>query len=236
MAAFNINGQSTENTDKTGVFNFLYKQPGGQALLGLLALGLVCYCIWRLIAAFRKENTEDDKKKEYVKRVRYVFSAIAYGGIAIQVVKKLLNSASGGGGDDSKETLARELLSKPFGQILTGIAALILLGVGIYQIYYGYSEKYKKHVNKAVNEKSRGPMMTAGKIGYIARGVVWMLLAWLFVKAAWNANSNSAGNTAKAFGFLQDTAYGPYLLGAIAIGLFCYGVFSFVRARYENFV
>ncbi|WP_297333067.1 DUF1206 domain-containing protein [Flavobacterium sp.] len=236
MAAFNINGKSTGDTDKNGVFNFLYSQPGGQVLLGLLAVGLVCYCIWRLIQAFTgNSDSSEDKKKEYAKRARYLFSAIAYGGIAFQVVRKLFISASGSG-NDSKENLARELLTKPFGQVLTGIAALILLGVGLYQIYYGYSEKYKEHVDKAVNEKSRKGMMTAGKTGYIARGVVWLLLAWLFLKAAWEANASNAGNTSKAFGFLQETSYGPYLLVAIAVGLVCYGTFNFVRARYENFV
>lgn len=237
MAAFNINGKSTGDTDKNGVFNFLYSQPGGRVLLGLFAIGLICYCIWRLIQVFKGSSgiSSDDKKKEYAKRVRYLFSALAYGSIAFQVVRKLFISASAGG-NDSKESMARELLTKPFGQVLACIGALILLSVGIYQLYYGYSEKYKKHVDKAVNEKSRKAMMTAGKIGYMARGLVWLLLAWLFLKAAWEANASNAGNTSKAFQFLQELSYGAYMLAAIAFGLICYGTFNFVRVRYEKFV
>ncbi|GGB67382.1 hypothetical protein GCM10007424_04230 [Flavobacterium suaedae] len=237
MAAFNINGQSTKETGKGGVFDFLYQQTGGQIMLGILALGLVCYCIWRFVEAFSKKDT-DKKSKKYIKTFRYIFSAVAYGVLAYRVIKKLISgissSSSDSGGNSTQQNVAQELLSKPFGQILVGIAAAILLGVGIYQIYYGYSEKYKKHVDKTV-EKGRKIMLNSGKMGYIARGVVWLLLAWLFAKAAIDANASKAGDTAKAFSYLKDVEYGPYLLAAVGFGLICYGVFSFVRARYEKF-
>lgn len=234
MAAFNINGQSTKSTDKDGVFDFLYKQTGGQVILAFLALGLVCYCLWRVVEALGKQDI-DKKSKEYSKRFRYIFSAFVYGALAYRIIKKLISGiSSNNDGGGSKQNMARELLTKPYGQILVGIAAAIFLGVGIYQIYYGYSEKYKNHVDKTV-ETAKEAMLTAGKMGYIARGIVWLLLAWLFVKAAINANANNAGNTAKAFDFLKDVAYGPYLLAAVGFGLLCYGVFNFVRARYEQF-
>jgi hypothetical protein len=75
----------------------------------------------------------------------------------------------------------------------------------------------------------------AGKLGYVARGIVWVVLAWLFLKAALHANSAEAGDTSKAFSFLQDAAYGSYLLGAVGLGFICYGAFNFIRVRYESF-
>ena len=78
-------------------------------------------------------------------------------------------------------------------------------------------------------------MLVAGKAGYISRGIVWLIIAWMLMKAAIRASSQEAGDTSKAFGFLESSPYGSYMLGALGLGLIGYGVFSFVRARYERF-
>jgi len=153
--------------------------------------------------------------------------------IAFHLSRILLSDKSGSG--DQKQDLARELLSKPFGQWLVGIGAAMLLGNGIYQIYYGLSEKYMKHVEKAGASDYKKELLFAGKIGYISRGIVWFLIAFLFFKAALHANSAEAGDTSRALAFLQDAPYGSYLLATVGIGLLFYGMFNFIRARYENF-
>ena len=62
-----------------------------------------------------------------------------------------------------------------------------------------------------------------------------VLLAWLLFRAAFQADSGEAGDTGKAFHFLEAAWFGSYLLGALGPGLVCYGVFNFVRARFERF-
>jgi len=76
-------------------------------------------------------------------------------------------------------------------------------------------------------------MIRAGKAGYIARGIVWVIIGWLFLKAALNSNPQQAGGTSSAFQFLETSSYGSYLLGAVALGLICYGIFMFMRAKYK---
>jgi hypothetical protein len=231
MAAFHINGQSVNETDKDGVFDFVNRQAGGQVLLAIIALGLICYCIWRGIQTFGDTEGKGKDGKGIAARARYLFSGLVYGYLAFHVLQLLLSASSGSG--DSKQGVAKELLSKPLGQWLVGIAAVTLLGIGIYQVYYGLSEKYRKHVDKAGGKHTK-ILLGAGKVGYVARGAVWLLLSFLFFKAAIHANSSEAGDTSKAFGFLESTAYGSYLLAAVGLGLICYGTFNFIRARYEN--
>jgi hypothetical protein len=69
----------------------------------------------------------------------------------------------------------------------------------------------------------------------VARGLVWLIIAFLLLKAALHADSAEAGDSGKAFLFIENTHYGSYLLGMIGIGLIAYGVFNFIRARYESF-
>ncbi len=233
MAAFHINGKSTRSTDKEDVFAFVYQQTGGQILLAIVALGLFCYCIWRGIQAFTDSEHKGNQAKGLLARARYLLSGLVYGYMAVHVSCMLLSIQSSGSGD-GKQAMARELMNKPFGQWLVAIAALILFGVGIYQIHYGLSEKYKKHVEKLGGAKGKKILWSAGKIGYTARGIVWLLIAWLFAKAAFYKKSSEAGDGSKAFGYLYDLSYGSYLLALIGIGLMCYGIFNFIRARYEN--
>ena len=127
-------------------------------------------------------------------------------------------------------------LNHSFGQLVIGLAALVLAGVGIYQIYYGLSEKYRKHVQQLNLHSSRSSLLLrAGKAGYISRGIVWLIIAYLLLRAALHNNSSEAGDTGKAFEFIESSAFGSYLLGALGVGLIAYGVFNFIRARYETF-
>jgi len=227
MAAFQIGGRSTRQTDVAGVLD-LVRQTGGQIMLALLTLGLFCYCGWRLLQAFADTDQEGREAKGLAKRGLYLLSALAYASVAIAAARLLLNQPGQSGGD-SKQTIARTLLEQPFGQLLAGIVALIFIGTGVYQLYYGFREKFRKHAGTAGRW-----FIAAGKIGYCARGIVWLILGWLFAKAAWKARASAAGDTSKAMGWLSDGTWGTWLLAAVGLGLACYGLFNFVRARHER--
>jgi len=233
MAAFEIGGQNGNKADKKGVLQLIEDQPGGKLLAILIAVGLLCYSVWRLIEAFARHDN-NDLKKTAGKRIRYFFSGLLYLSFCVYAWNHLLGQ--GGGEGDGTQDMASQLLQKPFGQWLVGIVALIFAGTGIYQIYYALSEKYKKHVQGLnLHNTSSRLLLRAGKTGYIARGIVWLIISWLLIKAAVHANSKEAGDTGKAFQFLESASFGSYLLGALGLGLICYGFFNFIRARYESF-
>ena len=232
MAAFHINGTTSGSVDKKGVFGFVEHQYGGKILLGALALGLLCYSIWRFISAFSKDDAEPDRKK-WGKGVRYFFSGLVYLSLAVYAGKMTFQKDDSGSG---KKDMLSGLFEQPFGQVVAVLVALALAATGIYQCWYGLSEKYKKHVKKMdVPEKTGSMLLVSGKIGYVARGIVWLTLSWMLAKAALHENASEAGDTSEAFGFLQSGGYGAYLLGALGLGMVCYGIFNFIRARFETF-
>jgi hypothetical protein len=231
MAAFELADQSNNDASRDGVFQVIKDFPGGAWLLILLAAGLVCYSIWRFIQTFTNSGIE---QKKFSKRLRYFFSGLAYLSVAFTAFQLASQNTKSNG--DSNQYMAAELMSKPFGEWLLGIAAVIIAAVGIYQIYYGLSEKYRKHVQN-LNIQSEGStlLLRAGKIGYVARGVVWLVISFLLIQAALHSNSSEAGGTSKAFQFVESSTYGSYLLGGLGLGLVAYGIFNFIRARYERF-
>lgn len=234
MSAFEIGGRSDEDASKKGVFD-LIEGVGGKLLLGVLGIGLFCYAVWRFIQAFSEGRQAKGTTKKGGKIIRYSFSGIVYFLLALYAARRFFGNGDKGGGDNTQSTVS-ELMSKPFGDWLVGLLGVALLITGIYQIYYGLSGKYRKHVQDlSLRSAASRNLLRAGKIGYVARGIVWLMLAWLLFRAAFQSDSGEAGDTGKAFHFLETASYGSYLLGALGIGLVCYGAFNFVRARFERF-
>lgn len=232
MAAFNLNGQSEEKTKSSDLFGFVYEQTGGLIILAVIALGLICYSLWRGMQTFMDTEEKGKTTKGLAIRLRYFFSGLLYASLAAIAIKLLFTGEKDS--SDSNQGMAEELMSKPFGAWLVAIAGVCFAAIGIYQIVYGLSDKHKKHTTKAKGLVEQKPLLIAGMIGYISRGLVWLIIAWLFIKAALNSNPSEAGDTSKAFSFLSEASYGSYLLAATGLGLICYGLFNFIRVKYDR--
>jgi hypothetical protein len=233
MAAFEIGGQSESNTNKEGILTFIQRLFAGEILLALLVIGLLCYSFWRGVQCFTDTENKGTKTKGIAVRSRYLLSGLIYLSFAIAAIRHLLHESSDSG--DGNQEFIGQLLAKPFGQYFVATAALIIAGVGIYQIVYGISGKYKKHVSGLqLGTDAATFLVKSGLVGYTARGIVWLIISWLIFKAAIHANSNDAGDTNEAFSFL-DASYGSFLTGLLGLGLVLYGIFNFIRARFEHF-
>lgn len=233
MAAFEIGREAGKDVDKERAFNVIEHLPAGKWLLAIVALGLLCYVLWLLTQAFLLPGKDDSKIKRLSKKIRYLLSGLVYLSLAVFAAKMVFQNQDDSG---SQQQVIENIMQDKNGPLLIGLAAIIIAVVGIYQIYYSFSGGYKKHVSlSSVDAKNRDLLLLSGKIGYAARGVVWLIIAWLFSKAAWSSKASDAGDTAKAFRFLESASYGSYLLGALGLGLLCYGIFNFIRARYETF-
>ena len=234
MAAFEVGGKEVQDTDQKGAFQLILEQPFGQVLLGLVALGLACYTIWRLLQAGLDPERKGSDAKGIARRVGYASSGLFYGSLAFYAATLALGNGSQSGQGDSRQHLARELLQQPFGQWLVGLVAVGTMLFGGYQIYRAVSGRYRRKIQESqLRTEYKTMLVRAGLVGYIARGVVWILIGYLFLQAALHANAQEAGGTEKAFGLLEHGTYGSLLLGLVALGLICYGVFMFVRARSE---
>jgi hypothetical protein len=103
------------------------------------------------------------------------------------------------------------------------------------QFYRALSGNYKKHVQNAGsgNPHAASTLIRTGQVGYIARGIVWLAVGWFFLEAAYKKSANEAEGSGSVFQWLGSGPYGDLILGTMAIGLLCYGVFMFVRAKYQ---
>ncbi|HKH59914.1 MAG TPA: DUF1206 domain-containing protein [Flavitalea sp.] len=110
MAAFEIGGQSNQESTKEGVFNSIKEFPGGIVILILFATGLICYSAWRGIQAF---SGRDSSEINWTKRIRYFFSGIFYlslAGTAIQMIFRDPNKTG-----DENQYWVSQMLNHSFG-------------------------------------------------------------------------------------------------------------------------
>ena len=235
MAAFG-NGGSTGG--KQNAFKWIIEQPYGQILLGLVILGLLGYVVWRMIMAFKDPDGYGTDAKAMMKRAGFFFSGLVYLLLAFSAARMLFpaligGSGSGSGGEGGREMLIAKALQQPFGQILVGVFAAIVIGKGLYQLYRGFTGDFKGHINERTMSKEEHAVFTrTGRVGYIARGIVFALIGYFLVQAALQSDASEAGGTSQVFSFLSNN-WGPYVLAAVAIGLAAYGVFMFVKSKYR---
>lgn len=69
----------------------------------------------------------------------------------------------------------------------------------------------------------------AARIGYAAKGIVYVIIGAAAVSAAFGSGGDTKGPS-EAIRDLADESYGPWLLGAMAIGLLGYSLWRFVQA------
>lgn len=229
MTAFNIGDDHAEKANSKGVFKTIQDLPAGVFFLAIIAAGLICYMAWRFIQASTSNKTNS---RNYLgKRLRYIFSGIAYGALAFTAIRIILHTQSGNG--DQNQEFASKILQESYGQWIAAAVALLFASIGVYQIYYGLAEKYKKHANGFITDSSQ-LLLKSAKIGYVSRGIVWLIIAWLFLRAALHSNSSEAGDTGKAFEFIESSTFGTYILVTLSLGVIMYGIFNFIRARYDR--
>jgi hypothetical protein len=71
-------------------------------------------------------------------------------------------------------------------------------------------------------------------MGFMARGVVFILIGGFLIVAAWYSSSQEAIGLGGALAKLGSQPYGQVLLGITAAGLLAFGVFGLVQARYRR--
>lgn len=238
LAAMSVFGKWGEVGDQGNAFKWVLGQPFGQILLGLVVIGLLCYVGWRMLMAFKDPDGLGTDAKAMVKRVGYFFSGLTYLFFAFSAIRMLLpeltgGSSNGNGGEEGRQMLLSKALDQPFGQVLVGILAAIIIAKGVYELYRAYKSKFESGVNERyMTHREHEIYKRTGRLGYAARGIVFGIVGYFLVRVALESDANNAGGTGEALNFLEQSG-GPYLMAAVALGFACYGVFMFVRSKYR---
>jgi Domain of Unknown Function (DUF1206) len=223
-------GRGGKITNQQGALRTVEHHSFGHLLLTLLAIGLGSYSLWRLFRAVLGHGPEGADSG--LDRLGALGSGIAYAVICAIAVQILMGS-SGNSGNANKS--ANDVFGWPAGRWLVGIAGLVMLGVGLYQLIRGVRRKFLDDSNTQKMSRPVERWFTVlGTIGHLARAVVLGLVGIFLIKASIDYNANEAIGLDGALAKLYDGAYGSWLLGTVAAGLIAFAVFSVMEARYRR--
>jgi hypothetical protein len=221
-----------ERADQQGAFQTLAQNGFGKLVLWLVIIGFVGYGLWQATEAAWGHRRERDDRKRTANRIESAVKAVIYLVLAVVAFRVVTGSSTGGQGG---EQVTAKLLQLPGGQVLVGLGGVVIVAAAIVLAWRGLRTKFEEHLNLSeLGPGARSAVVNLGRVGYIARGVVFTLVGILVVAAAVTFDPDKARGMDAALRQVAARPYGPWLLGVMALGLLCFGAYSFAESRYRR--
>ncbi|MBU1821891.1 MAG: DUF1206 domain-containing protein [Bacteroidetes bacterium] len=230
--------RDTDEGKVTQILQWIQSLPFGQVMLAITTVGLLCYTLWRFTAAILDTEKKGNSLHGLAIRISYISYGTVYGALTYYATILLFGEGRvpPEGEENTRRTIVQSLLEQPFGQWLVGAFSLGTIAIGVFQIYLALSGQYRQVIQESfLDSRVKEIMIKSGQVGYMARGIVWLVVGYFLWEAAIQSDPSEAGDIDSALNFLEYE-YGPLILGIIALGLVCYGIFMFVRARYQPII
>ena len=221
-------GNNEGRPSNEGAMHQLAQQSFGEVLLWAIAIGMFFLVIWRLLEAALGHRDEDGAQR-WAKRATSLGKAVVYGAVGYSALAEALGGAS----DPKGRSNTAKLMDLPAGQWLVGFVGIGIILYGAIMVRRGFTEKFREHLTAEGKSGEAGrAYIWFGKAGHIAKGASIALVGGLFLYAAVSHQPKKSGGLDVALLTVLEQPLGQLLLGAVAIGIACYGLFCFARARH----
>ncbi len=233
LALLALSGRLIEAADEERVVQLLMGIPGGPAVIWAIVVGAAAYVVWRVIEAVSDPYGFGADWRGLARRAGVASSAIGYALIAFTTARIAIGT--GGGGRDAAEEqqqfVVARVLAWPGGELLVGIAGVVLAVVGIAQFVLVARRGYATEI-QIEPQSEFGERMThfLAWYGYSARGVILCVLAWFFLDGAISSDARAVGDTDTAFDFIGGGVVGDSAFAVVAVGTIAYGIFMYMNA------
>ena len=226
-------GEGGRITDKDGVLEYVLGLPLGMPLLAAIGVGLLAYAFWEATGAFVHPSRPRDGAKAWLSGALDLVKALIYGGVGWQA----LRIVTGSGQQQSRgaEGYASEAMQLPFGDWAVVLVGIGVATYGVYQVWLAWQARLDDDMDRSqLRADGLGWVFGVGRAGTGARGGVLAIMGVLLVRAGLDRRPSEAGGIADSLVALMSQPFGLVLLGGIAAGLVCYGVWEVLHARYAR--
>ena len=226
-------GRKTQRPDNQGALAAVVHQPFGKVLLVVTAVGFAGYAVWRFSSAFLDTEGDGTDAPGWAKRAADLGRGLLYASFCVTALRLVAGSS---GDDQTKEAdVTAAVLRAPLGRVLVAVVGLAIIGAGFYNGYRAISRKYRKNLHtEQMSRTARCWLTRVASVGLTARMVVFVLVGAFLVRSAVRYDPNEAVGVDGALQRLVEARYGPWMLGLVAVGLFTFGLYSFIEARYRR--
>jgi hypothetical protein len=208
----------------------------GHAMLALLSLGLAAFVLWQAMLGVLDPEHRLDRRtiKRRAVRLGHLLNGALHGVLVGEAV--LLLFGFGGATDDgySQAVWTGRAMALPLGRWMTAAAGAGIVLFGLFQWYRAASRNKTERVD-LTHSRLRGVIIALGIFGFVARGVLFGLIGAFLIDGARHYDIADSTGIAGALSALKRQENGHVLLGALAAGLICYGLFQILKEPYRNF-
>jgi Domain of Unknown Function (DUF1206) len=221
-------GQGGRLTGQEGAIRALRDQPFGVVALVVITVGLTAYALWMFVSAFVDPQGKGRRIVGIIERAAFFVTGVGYAALALGSLNLLLGT--GGIGADLND-LAASVLTPIFGRWLVGLAGAAVLIAGVLQMRLGITAGFRHDLRQDLSIWWRRTTVVSGRFGYLALGVLSLLVGSSLVRVALEYDPSEAGGWDEALGLLSRFGEGSWVLGAAAVGLILYGLYFVLLVR-----
>jgi hypothetical protein len=227
-------GAGGATTNPTSAIALIGRQSYGKIFLAVIAVGLAGYALWGLVRATLDPLGRGTDTKGVIDRVGFLFSGISYAVLLIPTVQTLLNMPSGST-QTTSTGLPATLMTSPWSKWLVIAFGVFWLVIGGGQLIVAYTAHFMRDLKTGLMSAQEVKTATwLGKLGYVARGVVFFLIGLIVLQNVFAVGVKQAPGFDGALAALAHAPYGGILLGAVSIGLILFGVYSALCAKWTK--
>ena len=213
-----------------GAIAAIGKQPSGLILLWVVLVGVISYSVWGVFRAVLDPFDKGHDMKGLLTRIGFLASALGYAILAFSTYGYITGKSQTANGSQTQKFISL-IMAMPWGRWAIAILGLIVLVIGLYQIYLGFTAGFDRQFRTYALTPQEAKLATdVGRFGTSARGVVFALVGGLIVLAAYQANPRQPVGMDAALATLLHQPYGIWLLGVVAVGLIAFGFYSMLSA------
>jgi hypothetical protein len=203
-----------------GALRFLLARPHGQILVLLVVGGVAAYALWHAVEARRR--------KRFFVRAGHVVAALGYVALGWTGIRLLLRVRGSRGA--ARRGLGW-LLSQPWGATALTIAGAVVVAGAISQIFQAVSGRLRdRFAARGAKGGATRLAMAIARFGLASRGIVFGIVGWFLIRTARESDPSQFREIGGALKVLSNTAAGPWLMGAVALGLIAYAAYLWTLA------
>jgi hypothetical protein len=219
--------------DRGGALSTMADSWLGRALIVALAVGLAGYAAWRFAEGILGRPLEGGEKAPWYKRASYFARGAWYAGLLGVAFSALF--AADESGSREEDRLTARVLDWPGGRLIIAGVGLGILAAAAFNLWRGATRSFRKNLKtRKMGELEEKAFTGAGVLGHLARAVVFALIGFFLVRAAWQYDPKEAVGLDGALAQVLQRDYGDTLLGIVATGLIAFAVYCYAEARYRE--
>jgi Domain of Unknown Function (DUF1206) len=236
--ALAAHGRRGAPASSAGAVQAVSEPAWGRVLLVLLVAGLGAYALTQLIEAVFRPSRAASTIGRWRQRAVSWWGCLLYLAFCLSTARLVLvtGAKQTAGSEQRQDTdVTAVLLRTGWGRLLLVAVGVVVVAAGVEvgrrSVRLDFRERFTAaHMSRALATLIR----VLGGLGCAARAVVFVLVGFFIVKAAVLSSSEQTKGLDAVFRSVAGSAGGSWLLGLLASGLVCYGLYCLLEARYRD--